>query len=43
LEAEELLDSVRLDYETAFEGTDDLLHRVKGAIEAIKAHEPLPV
>ena len=43
LEAEELLDSVRLDYEAAFEGTDDLLHRVKGAIEAIKAHESLPV
>ncbi|KAK4131415.1 Nrap protein [Trichocladium antarcticum] len=43
LEAEELLDSVRVDYEAAFAGADGLLHRVKGAIEAIKPHESLPV
>lgn len=43
LEAEELLDSVRLDYATALEGADDLLHRIKSAIEGIKSHEALPV
>ncbi|KAL2135151.1 hypothetical protein VTI74DRAFT_9582 [Chaetomium olivicolor] len=43
LEAEELLDSVRLDYGTAFEGADGLLHRIKGAIEAIKPHEAVPL
>jgi len=43
LEAEELLDSVRLDYDTALQGADDLLHRIKGAVEGIKAHDPLPV
>lgn len=43
LEAEELLDSVRLDYETALDGADGLLHKVKGIIEGTKAHEPLPV
>lgn len=43
LEAEELLDSVRLDYAKAFDGADDLLHRIKDSVEAIKAHGPLPV
>lgn len=43
LETEELLDTVRLDYGADLDGADDLLHRVKGAIEAIKAHDPLPV
>lgn len=43
LEAEELLDSVRLDYEIALDGVDALLHRTKGAVEAIKAHDPRPV
>lgn len=43
LEAEELLDSVRLDYGTALEGADGLLHRIKGVIEGIKAHDALPV
>ncbi|KAK4124644.1 Nrap protein [Parathielavia appendiculata] len=43
LETEELLDSVRLDYGAALEGADDLLHRIKGVVEGIKAHEPLPV
>jgi U3 small nucleolar RNA-associated protein 22 len=43
LEAEELLDSVRLDYGAALEGADGLLHRLKGAVEGIKAHDPLPV
>ena len=43
LEAEELLDSVRLDYDTALQGADELLHRIKSAVEGIKAHEPLPV
>ncbi|KAK4242907.1 hypothetical protein C8A03DRAFT_39852 [Achaetomium macrosporum] len=43
LEAEELLASARLDYRTALEGADDLLHRIKGIVEAIKAHDPLPL
>ncbi|KAK4143048.1 Nrap protein [Dichotomopilus funicola] len=43
LEAEELLDSVRLDYATALEGADGLLHRTKNAIEAIKPHDALPI
>ncbi|KAG7293799.1 hypothetical protein NEMBOFW57_003856 [Staphylotrichum longicolle] len=43
LEAEELLDSVRLDYDTALPGADELLHRIKGAVEGINAHDPLPV
>ncbi|KAL2167229.1 hypothetical protein VTG60DRAFT_1580 [Thermothelomyces hinnuleus] len=43
LEAEELLDSVRLDYETALDGADNLLHRIKGTIEGIKPHEALPI
>lgn len=43
LEAEELLDSVRLDYATALEGADSLLHRIKNAIEVIKPHDALPV
>lgn len=43
LEAEELLDTVRLDYGTALDGADGLLHRIKGTIESIKPHEALPV
>ncbi|KAK4203525.1 putative nucleolar protein 6 [Triangularia verruculosa] len=43
LEAEELLEEVRIDYKTAFEGADQLLHKIKGSIEAIKAQEPLPI
>lgn len=43
LEAEELLDSVRVDYATDLEGADDLLHRIKAVIETVKAHDPLPV
>lgn len=43
LESDELLDSVRLDYGTALDGADDLLHRIKGAIESIKPHDALPV
>ena len=43
LETEELLASVRLDYETALDGADALLHRIKGAVEAIKPHDSLPV
>ncbi|KAK4166544.1 putative nucleolar protein 6 [Cladorrhinum sp. PSN259] len=43
LEAEELLEEVRLDYGTALEGADELLHRIKGSIEAIKSQEPLPI
>jgi U3 small nucleolar RNA-associated protein 22 len=43
LEADELLDSVRLDYATALAGADDLLHRIKAAVEGIKPHDFLPV
>lgn len=43
LETEELLREVRLDHEKAFEGADDLLHRLKGSIEAIEPHGPIPV
>ncbi|KAL2023734.1 hypothetical protein VTK56DRAFT_1448 [Thermocarpiscus australiensis] len=43
LEAEELLDTVRLDYGSDLDGADDLLHRVKGVIEAVKPHDPLQI
>lgn len=43
LEAEELLDEVRIDYKTALEGADELLHRIKGAVEAIASNDALPV
>lgn len=43
LEAEELLEEVRIDYKTAFEGADQLLHKIKSSIETIKSQEPLPV
>ena len=43
LETDELLKESRLDYEKTFEGVDDLLRRIKAAIESIEPHEPLPV
>ncbi|KAL1838520.1 hypothetical protein VTJ49DRAFT_2594 [Mycothermus thermophilus] len=43
LEAEELLDSVCPDYDAAFAGADDLLHRIKGFIEGIEAHDQLQI
>ncbi|KAK4653653.1 U3 snoRNP protein [Podospora pseudocomata] len=43
LEAEELLEEVRIDYKTAFEGADQLLHKIKSSIETIKSQEPLPI
>ncbi|KAK4179379.1 putative nucleolar protein 6 [Triangularia setosa] len=43
LEAEELLEEARIDYKVAFEGADQLLHKIKGSIEAIKSQEPLPI
>ncbi len=43
LEAEELLEEVSLDYATAFAGADDLLHKIKGSIEAIEPQGSLPV
>ncbi|KAK3321601.1 Nrap protein [Apodospora peruviana] len=43
LEAEELLGEVKLSYGTALQGVDDLLHRIKGSIEAIEPHETLRI
>ncbi|KAL0465110.1 Nrap protein [Neurospora intermedia] len=43
LEAEELVDEVKLDYATALEGVDSLLHKIKGSIEAIEAHDALQI
>ncbi|WPJ65254.1 hypothetical protein SMAC4_08609 [Sordaria macrospora] len=43
LEAEELLDEVKLDYATALEGVDSLLHKIKGSIEAIETHDALQI
>ncbi|KAJ9148608.1 U3 small nucleolar RNA-associated protein 22 [Pleurostoma richardsiae] len=43
LETEELLKEVRVDYGNTFAGADDLLHRIKNAIESIKPHDPIPV
>jgi U3 small nucleolar RNA-associated protein 22 len=43
LETEELLDSVCPDYDSAFSGADELLHRIKGLIEGIEAHDQLQV
>ncbi|KAL2117474.1 hypothetical protein VTJ04DRAFT_7134 [Mycothermus thermophilus] len=43
LETEELLDSVCPDYESAFSGADELLHRIKGLIEGIEAHDQLQI
>ncbi|EGS22173.1 uncharacterized protein CTHT_0016900 [Thermochaetoides thermophila DSM 1495] len=43
LETEEMLDSVDLDYSEAFDGADALLHRLKGSIETIPAHDAQPL
>ncbi|KAK3951378.1 Nrap protein [Pseudoneurospora amorphoporcata] len=43
LEAEELVDQVKLDYATALQGVDSLLHKIKGSIEAIEAHDALQI
>lgn len=43
LQAQELLDEVRLDYDKAFPGADDLLHQIKSSIEAIQPQDPTPV
>lgn len=43
LETEELLKESRVDYGKAFAKADDLLRRLKGAIESIDSHESLPV
>ncbi|KAK4192215.1 putative nucleolar protein 6 [Podospora australis] len=43
LEAEELLEEVRIDYKTALEGADGYLHRIKGAVEAVESHDALPL
>jgi U3 small nucleolar RNA-associated protein 22 len=43
LETDELLKESRLDYESAFEGVEDLLRRIKSSVESIEPHEPLPV
>ncbi|KAK0725377.1 Nrap protein [Lasiosphaeris hirsuta] len=42
-EADELLGEVSLDYAVALRGADNLLHKVKGSIEAIEPHESLPI
>lgn len=39
LEADELLEEVKLDYGAALEGVDGFLHKIKGSIEAIKPQE----
>ncbi|KAK3384972.1 Nrap protein [Podospora didyma] len=43
LEADELLQEVQLDHTVALDGVDGLLHRIKGLIEAIEPHAPLPI
>ncbi|KAK1779614.1 Nrap protein [Copromyces sp. CBS 386.78] len=43
LEAEELVDQVKLDYATALQAVDSLLHKIKGSIEAIEAHDALQI
>ncbi|KAK3319911.1 Nrap protein [Cercophora scortea] len=41
LEADELLEEIRLDYGTTLEGVDGLLHKIKGSIEAIDSHDSI--
>lgn len=43
LEAEELLEEVGLDYATAFGGAEELLHKIKGSIEAMETHDAILV
>ncbi|KAJ0115952.1 hypothetical protein J7T55_004122 [Diaporthe amygdali] len=43
LQAQELLNEVRLDYSKTFAGADDLLHRIKSTIEETKPHGPTPI
>ena len=43
LEAEELLNEIKVDYATALEGVDGLLHQIKGSIEAIEPRDPILV
>lgn len=43
LEAEELVDALKVDWDRAFVGVDDLLHKVKALIEEIEGHEAVPV
>lgn len=43
LQTQELLAGVRVNHEKVFSGADDLLHRIKSAIEAIEPQAPTPV
>jgi len=43
LETQELLKEESLAYKTAFPGVEDLLYKLKSAIEGIEAHDALPV
>lgn len=43
LQTHELLSEVRVNHDKIFAGADDLLHRIKSAIEGIEPQAPRPV
>ncbi|EJT75527.1 hypothetical protein GGTG_05460 [Gaeumannomyces tritici R3-111a-1] len=43
LETEELLSEIKIDPSEALKGADQLLHKIKGAIETLDPHGPLPI
>lgn len=43
LQAQELLQELRIDYDKSFPGADETLRRIKAAIEAIQPQGPTPV
>ena len=43
LQTDELLTKTKLDYTKALKDVDAHLHRLKGAIESIPPHDPVPV
>lgn len=43
LQTDELLKGAKLDYKKALPGVDEQLHRLKGIIDSMPSHEPIPV
>lgn len=43
LQTDELLKEAKVDYPKTLDGVDDQLHRLKGIVDSIAPHEPIPV
>lgn len=43
LQTDELLNEVKVDYATALNGADVLLHKIKSVVDGIEPHGPIPV